>query len=48
MLAGVLNKKKNGEFLQLRMVKSKLTVGGASAIFENLFNGDNALSEAEC
>lgn len=44
MIAATLKKRKGEEYLYLKTVKSKLSVGQASANFENLFNGDPTLS----
>lgn len=45
MIAANLKKKKGELYLHIKMVKSRLTVGHASANFDNLFNGDKTLSE---
>ncbi|XP_046669012.1 protein takeout-like isoform X1 [Homalodisca vitripennis] len=46
MIVAALKKRKGEEFLHLKMVKSRLTVGKATANFDNLFNGDKTLSKA--
>ncbi|XP_054273334.1 protein takeout-like isoform X2 [Macrosteles quadrilineatus] len=46
MIAANLKKRKGEDYLHIKMVKSRLNVGKATANFENLFNGDKTLSKA--